>query len=115
MRVFKILLCVTLVLALLTGCSIEMVSMPDLPKIELGKSQLAGVVEHVNGRTCRVRLTEGDSHFDADEIIQLTYTNLVGSKSVNVGQDVRFEYDYTSQVAEYLGSPHITVNQVHVG
>jgi len=115
MRVLKFWIPLLLVVALLTGCSIEMVSMPDLPKIELGKSQLAGVVEHVNGRTCRVRLTEGDSHFDADDIIQLTYTNLVGSKSVNVGQDVRFEYDYTSQVAEYLGSPHITVNQVHVG
>ena len=115
MRVLKIILSVALVLALLTGCGIEMISMPDLPKLDLGKSQLAGTVEYVNGRTCRVLLTEGDSHFDADDIIQLTYTNLVGSKSIGVGSTVRFDYDYTTQVAEYLGSPHITVNQVHVG
>ena len=115
MRVLRFLIPMILIVSLLAGCSIEMVSMPNLPKIELGKSQLAGTVEHVNGRTCRVVLTEGDSHFDEGDIIQLTYTSLVGSKSVNVGNAVRFEYDYTSQVAEYLGSPHITVNQVHVG
>ena len=115
MRVFKLLLCVTLVLALLTGCGIESISMPDLPKIQLGRSQLTGTVEHVNGRTCRVMITEGDSHFDSEDIIQLTYTNLVGSKSVAVGNTVSFSYDYVSQVAEYLGSPHITVNQVRVG
>lgn len=115
MRVFKIMLCVTLALVLLAGCSIEMISMPELPELKLGKSQLTGTVEYINGRTCRVVVTEGDSHFDADDIIQLTYTNLAGSKTVAVGNQVRFEYDYTTQVAEYLGSPHITVNQVHVG
>jgi len=115
MRVLKVLIPLVLMLALLTGCGIEMISMPDLPEIELGKSQLVGTVEYVNGRTCRVRITEGDSHFDAEDIIQLTYTNLVGSKSIGVGSTVRFDYDYTTQVAEYLGSPHITVNQAHVG
>ena len=47
-------------------------------------------------------------------MIQLTYTNLEGGKTILVGDRVRFEYDYSSQVSEYLGSPHITVNQVTV-
>ena len=114
MRVLKFLIPMILVAALLAGCGIEMIAMPELPEIELGKSSLAGVVEYVNGRTCRVRITEGDSHFDEEDIVQLTYTNLVGSKSIGVNSAVRFDYDYTTQVAEYLGSPHITVNQVHV-
>ena len=118
----KLIVSVILIAALLAGCefSIESVSMPELPKFDSGTSILEGTVDYVNGRTCRVIITKGDSHFDAAtedrdaDVIQLTYTNLEGSKTILVGDRVRFEYDYSSQVSEYLGSPHITVNQVTV-
>lgn len=118
----KLIVPMILILALLTGCafSIESISMPQLPEFNTGSSTLEGTVEYVNGRTCRVIITKGDSHFDAAtedhtaDVIQLTYTDLEGSKTIQVGDTVRFEYDYSSQVSEHLGNPHITVSQVSV-
>ena len=122
MRKLKLFFALVLVLTLLTGCGIEMISMPELPEVELSTSTLAGTVEFVNGRTCRILITEGDSHFraasddDSADVVQLTFLNITGGKkTVQVGDTVRFEYDYVTQVSEYLGSPHITVNQVRVG
>ena len=112
-----------ILIVLIVGVIVFVVLVIPTPKLEMEEnlSTLVGTVEYVNGRTCRVLITQGDSHFDAaseDEeadVIQLTFTNLEGSKSILVGDTVRFEYDYVSQVSEYLGSPHITVNQVYVG
>ena len=112
-----------ILIVLIVGVIVFVVQVIPTPKLEMEEnlSTLVGTVEYVNGRTCRVLVTQGDSHFDAaseDEeadVIQLTFTNLEGSKSILVGDTVRFEYDYVSQVSEYLGSPHITVNQVYVG
>jgi len=115
MRKMKILIAAVLVVSLLAGCSIEMIPMPSLPKLGDNLSTLTGHVDYVNGRTCRITITSGDSHFEEEDEIQLTFTNLEGSKkSIQVGDTVRFQYDYVSQVSEFLGSPHITVNQVHV-
>lgn len=113
---------ITLILIFLTGCSfdIEQIPMSELPSIGMGSSTLSGTVEYINGRTCRILITEGDSHFDAvtedneGDVIYVTYTNLTGSKSVLVGSNVTFEYDYTTQVSEHLGSPHISVSQLTV-
>lgn len=122
MRKLNLFFALVLVLTLLTGCGIEMVSMPELPEVDLSTSTLTGTVEFINGRTCRILITQGDSHFSAasaDEdadVVQLTFLNIEGAKkTVQVGDLVRFEYDYVTQVSEYLGSPHITVNQVYVG
>jgi hypothetical protein len=123
MRKLKLIAAMILILSLLAGCSfdIETIEMPELPEVKSSTSTLEGTVDYVNGRTCRVIITKGDSHFDAatedDEadVIQLTYTNLEGSKTVMVGDTVSFEYDYSRQVSEYLGSPHITVNIVKIG
>ena len=115
MRKFRLLAAFLVVMALLTGCSIESIPMPSLPEFGDNLSSLTGQVDYVNGRTCRLIITSGDSHFDKDDEIQLTFTNLEGSKkSVQVGDTVRFQYDYVSQVSEFLGSPHITVNQIRV-
>ena len=115
MRKMKLLITAVLVLTLLTGCSIEMIPMPSLPELGDNLSSLTGQVDYVNGRTCRIIITSGDSHFEEEDEIQLTFTNLEGSKkSVQIGDTVRFRYDYVSQVSEFLGSPHITVNQIRV-
>lgn len=105
-----------LVLAfVLIGCGIENLPMPRVPDTELAPSALTAQVDYINGRTCRIIVTEGDSHFDQGDELQLTFTNLTGSKkSLRIGDIVRFEYDYISQVSELLGSPHITVNQIQV-
>ena len=113
MRKVKLILCAVLVLALLTGCSIEMIPMPSLPELGDNLSSLTGQVDYVNGHTCRVIITNGDSHFDPEDEIQLTFTNLEGSKkSVQVGDTLRFRYDYVSQVSELAGDSHIIVNQL---
>lgn len=113
----KALIPVILILLIVAVIVIAIQFLPA-PKLEMAEylSTLTGTVEYVNGRTCRVLITEGDSHYDPDDVIQLTFVNLEGSKkSVQMGDTVKFEYNYISQVSEYLGSPHITVNQLYVG
>lgn len=126
MRKFCLVLSAVMLLMLLAGCNIlETDNPPTLPKIDLDSSTLTGTVEFVNGRTCRVTVTEGDSHFDgpyenkrgelvSGDTIQLTYTTLTGAKSVGVGDTVTFTYHYTQDVSEKNGDPHITVNEIIV-
>lgn len=126
MRKFCLVLTTVMLLCLLSGCNIlESDNPPTLPKIDLDSSTLSGTVEYVNGRTCRVTVTEGDSHYDGPyensrgemvpgDTIQLTYSTLSGSKSVSVGDTVTFTYRYTQDVSEKNGDPHITVNEITV-
>lgn len=108
-------------LCLLTGCGlIETDTPPTLPKLDLASSSLTGTVAYVNGRTCRVVITEGDSHYDAaterydaDEIF-VTFSTLDGSKSIQVGDTVTFTYSYTEDVSERNSEPHITVKSITV-
>lgn len=115
------ILALTLAMCLLCGCNIlEIGTPPTLPRIDISTSTLTGTVAYVNGRTCRVIITEGDSHYDAaterydaDEIF-VTYSTLVGSKSVQVGDTITFTYSYTQDVSERNNEPHITVNKIKV-
>lgn len=126
MRKFCLILTAAMLLAMLTGCNIlETDNPPTLPKLDLDSSTLTGTVEFVNGRTCRIVVTEGDSHFDgphenrrgemvSGDVIHLTYTTLTGGKNVSVGDTVTFTYRYTQDVSEKNGDPHISVNQIIV-
>jgi hypothetical protein len=126
MRKFCLVLSAVMLLLTLCGCNIlETDNPPTLPQIDLDSSTLTGTVEFVNGRTCRVVVTEGDSHFDgpyenkrgelvSGDLIQVTYSSLSGEKSVSVGDTITFTYRYTQNVSEKNGDPHITVNEIHV-
>ena len=108
LSVIAVLMCTVL----LTGCAGD--AAPTLPRIDLDGSSLTGTVEYINGRTCRIRITGEDSHYDEDDLIHLTYSTIEGSKGIKIGDQVSFSYHYTSDVSEYNGDPHITVNQVSV-
>ena len=126
MRKFCLILTALMMVSILCGCNIlETDNPPTLPNIDLDSSTLTGTVEFVNGRTCRVEVIEGDSHFDgpyvnkrgepvSGDLIQVTYSSLSGEKSVSVGDTITFTYRYTQDVSEKNGDPHITVNEIHV-
>lgn len=114
-------LALSLAVCLLCGCNIlEAGTPPTLPKLNLDESTLTGTVEYVNGRTCRISVLEGDSHFDAAtekrdaDVLFVTYSTLAGSKSVQVGDTVSFTYYYTRDVSERDSDPHISVNVLTV-
>ena len=116
-------LALVLVLAMtaLCGCNIlEMGTPPTLPKLGYDESTLTGTVEFVNGRTCRIRVLEGDGHYDAAtekreaDVLFVTYASLEGGKSVQVGNTVTFTYSYTEDVTERDGEPHISVQVLTV-
>lgn len=120
-KTFLHMLALALVLCSLCGCGlIETDNPPTLPKLDISTSTLTGTVEYVNGRTCRVIITEGDSHYDAAtedreaDAIFVTFATLDGSKSVQVGDTITFSYSYTSDVSERNSDPHITVNRITV-
>ena len=102
----------TVVCLTLTGCGMD--SNPTLPQLVLDGSELTGTVEYINGRTCRILITEEDGHYDAEDQLYLTYSTIAGSKAIKVGDTVSFSYRYTQDVSEYNGDPHITVNEVSV-
>lgn len=127
MRKICVILAALLILTLLGGCNIlKSDNPPELPKLDLDSSRLTGVVEFINGRTCRITVTEGDSHFDgphenrkgemvSGDTIQVTYTSIAGAKTVGTGDTVTFSYRYTQDVSEKNGDPHIAVNELRVG
>ena len=94
---------------LLTGCG-----KPSLPSVRIDGSTLEGSVEYINGRTCLLRVTAEDDHYDEEDLVYLTYAAIAGDKTVSVGDRVKFSYHYTSDVSEFNGEPHITVSEVSV-
>jgi hypothetical protein len=121
-KMIALMLTAVLVMTALCGCNIlEMGEAPTLPKLDYDKSTLTCKVEFVNGRTCRVSVIEGDSHYDAAterrdaDVIFVTYTSLEGNKSVQPGDTVSFTYSYNTDVTERDGEPHITVRILNVG
>ena len=121
-KLIALTLAAMLMMTALCGCNIlEIGTPPTLPKLNYDESSLVCQVEYVNGRTCRVSVLEGDGHFraatekrDAD-VLFVTYTSLDGSKSVQVGSRVSFTYNYTTDVTERDGEPHISVKVLDVG
>ena len=120
-KLIALTLAAMLVMTALCGCNIlEMGTAPTLPKLTYDESSLACKVEYVNGRTCRVSILEGDGHYKAAteereaDVIFVTYAGLEGSKSVQVGNTVRFSYSYSTDVTERDGTPHISVRVLEV-
>lgn len=120
-KLIALTLAAVLVMTALCGCNIlEMGKAPTLPKLSYDESTLTAKVEFVNGRTCRVSVLEGDSHYDAAtekrdaDVVFVTYTSLAGSKSVQVGNTVTFTYSYTEDVTERDSEPHISVKVLTV-
>lgn len=121
-KLIALTLAAVLAMTALCGCNIlEIGTPPTLPKLDYDSSSLVGQVEYVNGRTCRISILEGDSHFDAAtekrdaDVLFVTYSSLEGSKSVQVGNRVSFDYSYTTDVTERDGEPHISVKVLNVG
>lgn len=120
-KLIALMLAAVMVMTVLSGCNIlEMGKAPTLPKLGYDESTLTGKVEFVNGRTCRISVLEGDSHYDAAtekrdaDVLFVTYAGLDGSKSVQVGNTVTFTYSYTEDVTERDGEPHISVKVLTV-
>ena len=121
MRKLIALMLAAVMMTLLCGCNIlEMGKVPTLPKLGYDESTLTGKVEFVNGRTCRISVLEGDSHYDAAtekrdaDVLFVTYAGLDSSKSVQVGNTVTFTYSYTEDVTERDSEPHISVKVLTV-
>ena len=120
-KLIALILAAVVAMTALCGCNIlEMGTAPTLPKLHYDESTLTGKVEFVNGRTCRISILEGDGHYDAAtekreaDVIFVTFSDLGGKKSVQVGDTVRFTYAYTTDVTERDGEPHISVRKLMV-
>ena len=120
-KLMALMLAAMLTMTALCGCNIlEIGTAPTLPKLSYDESSLTCKVEYVNGRTCRVSILEGDGHYKAAteereaDVIFVTYAGLEGSKSIQVGNTVRFSYSYSTDVTERGGTPHISVRVLQV-
>ncbi len=113
-----VLLLVTAVL--LVFFFVGTVTVPRLPELRLDESLVVGTVESIQGNTCRLRVTQGDSHFDGPtetregDLIQVQFSAVSGGKTVAQGSEIQVPYRYTSDVSEYNALSLITVEQVSV-
>lgn len=126
MRKLCLILAAAVLMSALCGCNIlETKNPPTLPKIDLDESILTCRVDFINGRTCRVTVTEGDSHYDGPhenrrgemvegDTLQISYTSLKGADTVSVGDTITFSYHYNTDVSEKNGDPHISVSEITV-
>lgn len=126
MRKLCFMLTILILLGSFSGCGlIETDNPPTLPQLTLDASSLTGTVEFVNGRTCRIVVTQGDSHFDGPYVnrkgedvpgdtLHVTFTTLSGTKALYVGDTISFRYSYTRDVSEKNGDPHISVHEIKV-
>ena len=126
MRKFCLVLSAVMLITMLCGCNIlESDNPPTLPKLNLDKSTVTGTVTYVNGRTIRIEVTEGDSHYDGPwvnkrgedvpgDTLHVTYTALKGGDTVSVGDTVTVTYHYTRDHSEKNGDPHISVAEIRV-
>lgn len=111
MRKLPLLLILSaLILGLLSGCGSE----PALPTLDLYGSSITGTVEYMDGQSCRILVTEGDSHYDTETQVQVTYTAIDGKAALAVGDEITVEYDYVKNVTDYNGLPHITVEKIRI-
>ena len=120
-KLIALILAAVVAMTALCGCNIlEIGTAPTLPKLSYDESTLVGQVEYVNGRTCRISILEGDDHYRAAtekreaDVIFVTFSDLGGKKSVQVGDTVRFTYAYTTDVTERDSEPHISVRTLNV-
>lgn len=120
-KLIAMMLAAVLVMTTLCGCNIlEWGNPPELPKLGYDESSVTCLVEYVNGRTCKVSVLEGDGRYRAAtekreaDVLYVTFASLSGSKSVQVGDTVRVNYSYATEVTERDGEPHITVQVLHV-
>ena len=110
--IIALILTAALTAALFTGCGFG--SAPTLPSVDLYSSTLSGTVQYISGQDCRVVISDGDSHYDDGDVIQVSFSSVAESKPVEAGDRVTFEYDYIKNVTEYNDLPHITVDEITV-
>lgn len=108
-RLSLLLAAVMVCAVVLTGCG-----KPSLPALNLDESTLEGSVEYVTDRTCLIRVTAEDDHYDEDDLVYVTASKVSGADAVEAGDTVSVTYHYTTDVSEYNGEPHITVKEVSV-
>ena len=85
----------------------------SLPPLRINSSLVCSV-QSIDGNRLLVLVLEGNSNYDEDDELYVTYETVAKDQSVQKNDVITFEYNYVTDVAAVKNTPHITTDQITV-
>ena len=85
----------------------------SLPPLRIDSSLVCSVVS-IDGNRLYVLVLEGNSNYDEDDELYVTYETVAKDQSVKRDDVITFEYNYVTDVAAVKNTPHIMTEQITI-
>ena len=85
----------------------------SLPPLRIDSSLVCSVVS-IDGNRLMVLVLEGNSNYDADDELYVTYETVAKDQAVKRDDVITFEYNYVTDVAAVKNTPHIMTEQITI-
>lgn len=112
------LLTLIMMIACLAGCQGSLKETVEgkeatLPPVRIDSSLVCSVKSIIGNRITAVVL-EGNSNYDQDDTVYITYEAVNSDQEVKTGTVISLTYNYVTDVAAIDGTPHIMVEEISV-
>ena len=85
----------------------------SLPPLRIDSSLVCSV-SSIDGNRLFVVVLEGNSNYDKDDEIYVTYETVAKDQTVQRGDVITFGYNYVTDVAAIKNTPHIMTDEIAV-
>ena len=85
----------------------------SLPPLRIDSSLVCSVIS-IDGNRLMVLVLEGNSNYDADDELYVTYETVAKDQAVKRNDVITFEYNYVTDVAAVKNTPHIMTEQITI-
>ena len=85
----------------------------SLPPLRIDSSLVCSVIS-IDGNRLMVLVLEGNSNYDADDELYVTYETVAKDQTVKRNDVITFEYNYVTDVAAVKNTPHIMTEQITI-
>ena len=85
----------------------------SLPPLRIDSSLVCSI-ESIDGNRLLVLVLEGNSNYDKDDELYVTYETVAKDETIQKNDVISFEYNYVTDVAAVKNTPHIMTEQIAV-
>lgn len=85
----------------------------SLPPLRIDSSLVCSI-ESIDGNRLLVLVLEGNSNYDKDDELYVTYETVAKDQTIQKNDVITFEYNYVTDVAAVKNTPHIMTEQIAV-
>lgn len=115
LTLFFTLLCI---IVSLSGCQFSIRNTVEgqdatLPPLRIDSSLVCSV-QSIDGTRLHVVILEGNSNFNKDDEIYVTYETVEKDQTVQRNDVITFQYNYVTDVSAYAKLPHILAGQISI-